>query len=184
MDYLDISGSEIEPLLTEVSTYDDLLTGIKRGFPNTKKRQNATGPVHITKVKYSLFSDKGDQILQVTGLANSNNHKYYPQIRLSGVNVEEQNTAQNATIQLSSNQEVNITPIKLSQSTVKVKCTCLDFYWRFSTWNHGDQSLMGNPPPPYQPTGNRPPVNPTKTPGVCKHIIKTLEQLRRAKVVI
>ncbi len=60
----------------------------------------------------------------------------------------------------------------LAQTSVKVKCNCLDFYWRFATWNHGRKSLEGDPPPPYVKLTDRPPVNPNKVPGACKHILK------------
>lgn len=60
----------------------------------------------------------------------------------------------------------------LAQTMVKVKCNCLDFYWRFATWNHGRKSLEGDPPPPYVKLTDRPPVNPNKVPGACKHIMK------------
>ena len=62
--------------------------------------------------------------------------------------------------------------VTLAQTTAKVKCSCLDFYWRFATWNHGKKALEGDPPPPYVKLTDRPPVNPNKVSGACKHIMK------------
>ena len=62
---------------------------------------------------------------------------------------------------------------------VKVSCNCKDFRWRFAYYNSGDDSLYGNPPDPYVSQTDRPPANPSKTPGVCKHLIKLKNELER-----
>lgn len=62
---------------------------------------------------------------------------------------------------------------------VKVNCTCEDFRWRFASFNFKDDSLFGNPPPAYASKTDRPPVNPSKTPGVCKHLLKLKKELER-----
>lgn len=76
-----------------------------------------------------------------------------------------------------------IRPLTSSQKQVKVSCTCLDFYYRFAIWNHGKKSLEGEPPPPYIKTTNRPPVNPNKVPGACKHIIKFVDFLKGERLI-
>jgi len=62
---------------------------------------------------------------------------------------------------------------------VKVRCTCKDFRWRFAYYNSGDNSLYGDPPDAYVSQTNRPPANPSKTPGVCKHLIKLKKELEK-----
>lgn len=61
---------------------------------------------------------------------------------------------------------------------VRVSCSCLDFYYRFAVWDNQHKALDGNPPPPYVRKGNHPPVNPFKTPGLCKHIIALVDKLQ------
>lgn len=63
----------------------------------------------------------------------------------------------------------------LEATDVKVVCNCLDFYWRFAMWNFNDGSLLGPKPKPYVKKTNRAPNNPSKTPGICKHIISTID---------
>ena len=101
-----------------------------------------------------------------------------------GVIYDDADQADNTSFTGSDGEEHHIEPINLSRNNVKVACNCLDFYWRFSTWNHGANSLNGNPPPPYQKKNpNRPPVNPQRRPGVCKHILKMAIALKNANIV-
>lgn len=66
-----------------------------------------------------------------------------------------------------------------SSVDVQVGCGCKDFRWRFAYYNSADGSFTGTPPEPYVSQTNRPPVNPSKTPGVCKHLIKLKKELER-----
>jgi hypothetical protein len=167
--------------LEEESTYQDLETDIRRGFPNTRKRQNATGPVSITRVEYIPYVNDG--VLRAQAVAMSGGNRYQPIIQFREVQYEQENQPTNTTFRAVDNVEYHIQPISLAGSNVKVRCNCLDFYWRFSPYNAGDASLVGSPRPPYNATGQRPPANPTETPGVCKHLIKLVQNLRTARVV-
>lgn len=167
--------------LEEDSSYTDLYRGITTAFPNTQRRHNATGPVQIVRLEYVPFT--GSNNLRIDGQARSGGNTYNPHIMFREVEFQEEDLPTNATIKAVDNQEYHIAPINLANVNVRVKCDCLDFYWRFAAWNSRDDSLIGNPPPPYTPTGNRPPVNPTQTPGVCKHLIKLIQELRTARVV-
>lgn len=68
-------------------------------------------------------------------------------------------------------------PISNRQNDVKLSCNCLDFYYRFSKYNEKDDSLYGGSPPPYVKKTDRPPVNPDKIPGMCKHLLRLSDQL-------
>lgn len=77
-----------------------------------------------------------------------------------------------------------IDPIRPYKSNVKVRCSCLDFYFRFSVWDQRDKALTGDPPDPYQrKTDTYPPVNPQKLSGVCKHIIKLTNYLKQERII-
>lgn len=168
-------------MLDEESTYQDLETGVQRGFPDTRKRQKATGPVSITQLSYLPYV--GDGVLRVESIAMSGGNKYQPIIQFRGVEFQQEDLPTNATVKAADNNEYHIQPIPLAGSNVKVHCNCLDFYWRFSPYNAGDESLVGKPRPPYNAQGNRPPANPSETPGVCKHLIKLVEKLKQGRVV-
>lgn len=168
--------------LQEDSTYDELFHDIVGGFPNTSARQNATAPVQIGNVKYVAFQP--DETLKVQGEARSNGHIYQPTILFQGVQYAGEDTP-GATVFRGVDGQHAIEPIDLASTNVKVRCTCLDFYHRFSQHNQNDGSLVGRPMPPYQkkPGSNRPPVNPQKVPGVCKHLIKLVQTLKQLRMV-
>lgn len=166
--------------LEEDSTYQQLDTNIRRAWPETRGRQNATGPVAINQLEYIPYIQNGE--LHVNAVAVSSGNQYQPTVAFRNVQFQEQDGSA-ITFRAADNNEYHITPIQLSGSNVRVRCTCLDFYYRFAAWNAGDNSLAGRPAPPYNATGQRPPVNPTRTPGVCKHIIKVVERLRQARIV-
>lgn len=181
MEFKVLRGQRLLTQLDEDSTYRDLENDIRRGFPDTRKRQHATGPVGILKLSYVPYVQDG--VLRVEAVANSSGNKYNPIIQFREVQFQEEDLPNNTTFRAADNNEYHIQPIQLAGSNVKVRCNCLDFYWRFSPTNAGDASLYGEPRPPYNAQGNRPPANPANVPGVCKHVIKLVDRLRQARVV-
>jgi hypothetical protein len=101
----------------------------------------------------------------------------------SDVVYEDGDQGDNVTFKGSDNQEYHIQPIQLSRNNVKVRCSCLDFRWRFALWNSKDGSLYGDPPGPYKKKTNRPPVNPQRVPALCKHLMKTTIALKQSGVL-
>lgn len=183
-DYKVLRGQRLFDQLEQIeedSTYNQLHGNIVRGFPGTRKRQHATGPVHIVTMEYLPYVN--DNVLRVNTVAKSSGNTYQPVILFRNVRYEPEDLTTNITFRATDNQEYHIQTIRLPGSNVRVRCGCLDFYYRFGAWNHGDNSLEGPPPPPYHATGNRPPANPTQVPGVCKHLIKVVQQLRQGRIV-
>jgi len=175
-----LQWSEDEHL--EEVTLNDLERDTVFGFPNTKKRQHATDPVQITQMNLTPAKPTGDLICDA--VAKSGPKTYDPKILFLEVQFEDEDTQSNVTFTASDGDTYNIIPISLSKSNVKVTCNCLDFRWRFSTWNDNQDVLYGKPPPPYQrKTDTRPPANPNKTPGICKHLIKMTKALRQANLI-
>lgn len=185
MDFKVLRGQRLINQLEELeedSTYSQLYTGILRGFPATDKRQHATGPVHIRQVVYIPYLD--NNALRCDAEVTSGPNKYSPAILFRQVEFQDENLSSNTTFRAADNNEYHIIPISLAGSNVRVRCNCLDFYYRFSPWNYSNGSLAGEPPPPYQDRDpNRGPANPTRTPGVCKHIIKLVDRLKQARIV-
>lgn len=70
-----------------------------------------------------------------------------------------------------------------SQAQARVKCSCLDFYYRFSVWNHKKKSLEGDAPVPYIKKTDSAPINPTQADGSCKHILSFVEFLKKERVI-
>jgi hypothetical protein len=176
-----LRGQRILNQLNEESSFNGLYREIERGFPDTRARQHATGEVAVANIKYVPAQGK----LQVDATTRSNMHEYKSSIMFLTVQYEPQGGENITTFVGPGNAEYHIQPIDLSMSSVKVRCNCLDFFYRFATWNANDSSLLGSKPPLYQrvPGSTRPPVNPARVPGVCKHVIKTVDMLRRSGIV-
>lgn len=72
----------------------------------------------------------------------------------------------------------------LSKTTIRVRCSCKDFYFCFSLWDYLNRAIVGPKPKKYtrktpSPSqGGRPYVNPGKIPGLCKHIFWLLKYLK------
>lgn len=178
-----IRGDRILQLLVEDSTPQELERNIKIGFPETKKRQHVTQPVKIAQIKYTPYPKEGE--LRVSAVATNGQNQYTPVILFNEVIFEPEDTAINTTFLASNNEEYNVKKIHLKGNTVKLRCNCLDFYHRFATWNFNDDSLYGPKPPPYpRKTNTRPPVNPMKVPGICKHLLKLIKTLRSLNIVV
>ncbi len=175
-----IRGQRIIDQLDETS-YQELENKTIAFIPPTRKRQYAVDPVQIVQMKLVPYRTSG--ALQVHGVANSAGKKYDTIMLFSEVMYEDGDQSDNVTFKASDNEDYHITPIQLNASNVKVRCSCLDFRWRFSLWNSKDGSLYGDPPPPYQKTTNRPPVNPQRVPALCKHLMKTMIALKQAGLV-
>lgn len=77
-----------------------------------------------------------------------------------------------------------IDPVRPYKAKVKVRCECLDFYFRFSVWDKRDDALTGDPPVPYRrKTTDYPPVNPQKVSGLCKHIMGLVRHLKAERII-
>ena len=176
-----IRGQRLLDWLEEDSTYQQLDTNIQRGFPDTKKRQHVTSAVAINRIEYIPYIENGE--LHVQAVAVSSGNQYQPTVAFRNVTFEPEDQPTNTTFRAVDNNEYHIQSIPLNVSNVRVRCNCLDFYYRFAAWNAGDNSLAGRPATPYRATGQRPPVNPLKVPGVCKHVIKVIERLKQGRFV-
>lgn len=57
----------------------------------------------------------------------------------------------------------------LYKTSVRVRCTCPDFYFTFAWWNWNNGALFGPRPREYIRKGRGAPRNPGHHPGFCKH---------------
>lgn len=176
-----IRGTRIVHQLDEASTEQQLHQNVVSAFPSTTKRHNATGEVAIQNIQYIPYV--GTKVLHIKSTATSNGHQYQQVIQFNGVTFENEDTDTNVTVPTADGREQSMQPLELSRHNVKVRCTCLDFYYRFANYNSQDKSLVGKAPPVYVKKTDRPPVNPSRTPGVCKHLLKLVEELQKAGVV-
>ena len=173
-------AQQMEKLLDE-ATYATLDKNTNNAMPPTTKRQFATDPILDSQMEISPAKESGELIFNM--VVPSNGKMYDTTVMFSEVQYEDEDSQSNVTFKATDGEDYSIVPIELAKSNCKVRCGCLDFRWRFANWNDRDDSLYGDAPPPYIPKGNRPPVNPRKVPGVCKHLIKSVQSLKDAKMV-
>lgn len=175
--------AQLEEILAEDSTYGELERRTLSFQPASQKRQWAVDPIQITKMELDAARESGN--LQVNAIAQSDSGKQYqPQMLFSNVIYEDTDQPDNISFKASTGDTFHIIPISLNTQNVQVRCTCLDFYWRFAKQNHAQQSLLGKPPPLYQKrTQTHAPANPTNTPGLCKHLMKVAIALKEAGIV-
>ena len=72
----------------------------------------------------------------------------------------------------------------LNRTSIRVRCSCKDFYFCFSLWDYLQRAIVGpkpkaykrKTPPPSQ--GGRAYVNPGHIPGLCKHVFWILQYLK------
>ncbi len=167
--------------LDETATYAELERNTMDFIPTSKKRQWAIDPVNILTME--LIPARESQTLMIQSDVNSDGKIYNQKIQFRPVIFEDSDQYNNASFVGPDKDEYHIIPIELNRATVKVHCTCLDFYWRFASTDYTVDALDGTPPPPYNATGRRPPVNPRGVPGVCKHLLKVVNQLKVSGVV-
>jgi hypothetical protein len=150
-------------------------------FFDTKKRQHVTGTVAISNIKYIPYRKSNGLNIEATVTSGSN--KYDCSMSFQDVFYEDSDSNQVVTFTAVDNSEYHVHKIANDVNDVKVKCTCMDFYYRFAYANYQKDGLEGNPPPPYVKKTDRPPVNPTNAPGLCKHLIKLDDQLKTIGII-
>lgn len=177
--YLTIPFHWLLQPLDEDSALRDLEQSAIRNVP-TKKRQFSTDEVQITGMKISPFQGAGTMLFR--GTARNAGRTYSPLILFNDV-VYGEASPSNVTFKATDGKDYNIQPIDPNKNTCQVRCNCLDFYYRFATWNFDDGSLYGKKPQPYVKTTERPPVNPAQAPGLCKHLMKMGDHLHQLKLL-
>jgi len=180
-------AKQLEEFLAEDSTYADLERNTLNNMPG-ENRSAATNSVQIRNLELIPY----EGALGVNSTVNSINsgNSYQPQmmfLNVNYVNMEDNPEVENdptlVTFQAADGKDYTIEPIHLSRNNVKVRCTCLDFRWRFAIYNDRDNSLFGDGPGLYQNKTDRQPNNPQRVPGVCKHLLKLAAELKVNGVV-
>lgn len=156
-------------------TLNKLQRSVVNTFPDTKRRQHDTETVGISKLRYIPY--EGSHQLKIESVAISGSKRYDCSMIFDDVYFEATDSAQTITFFGNDERDYHVHPIDPTVNDVKVRCTCMDFYYRFAQTNYQNNGLDGDPPPQYIKRTDREPVNPENAPGLCKHLIKMREQL-------
>jgi len=169
-------------IIAEQSTYNQLKTNVDNFTPQGSdrgdgskrfKRQHAT----VTLKNLTFRAAYGVKALEVMATAVGGEKPYQPKIIFNRVDFDDEDTQDNITVPAEAG-DIHFQQLNLSEKTMRVRCDCADFYWRFAAYNAKDKSLDGRSPKPYQAKTNRGPVNPQQVPGMCKHLLKIIEVLK------
>lgn len=163
-------------LLLELSYFD--LEGRTNSIMG-RERTEKSNKVKLDNITYIPMANSGN--IKIGSNTTSNNgHDYWSTLLFDNINYlsdEDPQDAQAFTFTGTDNTEYKIQRVPRN-ANVKVNCSCLDFHYRFAVWDNKFKALDGTPPPPYVKTTNRPSVNPMQSPGLCKHLIKLMSDLK------
>ncbi len=164
-------------------TVDDLETGTIAGFPDTKKRQHITSSVAVNNLKFTPYEES--RTLHVSATVTSEGHRYDSSMAFTDVQFEPNDSNDLVSFQGTDSKTHHMYSVSAVLNDAQVRCTCLDFYFRFANQDYQSGSLLGASPPPYKrKTVTRPPANPTNTIGMCKHLIKLADKLKDMKIMV
>jgi hypothetical protein len=143
-------------------------------------RSDRASDVRVTNTAFIPYIN--DNYLEVEAETQSKNVKYITRIVFENVVFRDAEMKDGAKVISPDGTEYFFKPINRKKAHVKVSCTCLDFYWRFAAFNQRDDALASDPPKPYVKKTDRPPVNPSQVSGVCKHLIRLVDELEKDNV--
>jgi hypothetical protein len=164
---------ENREIILELSYFD--LEGRTNSIMGPERKQKSN-VVKLDNLMYIPMAGSGN--LKIGSNTTSNNgHDYWSTLLFDNVTYLDEEDANGFKFTGKDNSEYYIERLPRN-ANVKVNCSCLDFHYRFAVWDNKFKALDGNPPAPYVKKGNRPPVNPMHSPGLCKHLIKLVNDLK------
>lgn len=167
--------------LKEDQTVPQLQQKIQQGFPDTKKRQHVTHEVTIKSLTCATLKLK--KLLRISSTTTSNGNEYKQFMDIRNVEFQPSDSGNTVPIRGLYGNYHDITPSELNSTNVGVYCNCQDYQMRFAYYNVQNNCHVGAPPKPYTKTSDRPEVNPQHVPGMCKHLLKLTEELKKQKIL-
>lgn len=160
------------------SSLSELYSNTINNFDTPREKKS-----NRVQVNRTLFiPSPNNAILGVEATTRSLDKAYLTKIYFEDVEYTD-DEGDSVVITAQDGQEYRIKQLDYVNTQVEVSCSCLDFHYRFAVWNHGDGSLYGNPPDPYVKQTDREPVNPNEVPGLCKHLMALVDELRRDNIL-
>lgn len=172
--YIETDGE----IILELSL-SNLKNNVRKNFGDAREVRSTKSQIS----NYEIIPSIGDKTLLIK-MNITGEHGVY-QVLIRFINAQFGDGTQNGFVPVVGVDGItyHVKQFTSAQKQVRVRCNCLDFYYRFSVWNYTKKSLEGDPPPPYVKKTDLPPVNPNKVAGACKHIIKAMAFLRRENII-
>ena len=160
-------------VLLELSL-SNMKNNVRRYFG--QEREQRSNRVNV--VNYDIIPFIPEKSLLIKSRMRGEHGNYTPQIRFSNVQFSNEQQPGFVAAKGVDGSDFFVRQFTAAQTQAKVRCNCLDFYYRFSVWNKAKNSLEGDPPKPYIKKTDSAPQNPNHVAGSCKHIMKLATFLR------
>lgn len=170
---------DFKQYLIETSTLTMLDNSTDRAYPSNKRREQINAVKVLPEMSMTM---KGDDLVVDSRTSSPSSGKIYNQ-RMVFQHVQPL-SPEDGGVQLRGSNTF-IEPIEPNHTKLRVNCNCSDFRFRFAEYNSQDDSLAGDPPPPYQRVAGstRPPANPLRLPGMCKHLYAITQYLEQIGII-
>jgi hypothetical protein len=146
-------------------------------FPNTTKRQHVVNEIQITQINPTPYIGVNTLYIKAEALNTNENTKYHPVILFKGLKYHNTKEEENLVNLIINNKNYFFEKLSLENSDVLLRCNCNDFFFRFHHYDHEDKSLYGPNRKQYYGKGLWE-ANPTKSPGMCKHLMALIDELK------
>jgi hypothetical protein len=147
------------------------------GFPDTKKRHKISHTVNVRNTQMVPYTNSDTLIVHAN--CKTADGEYETSVEFNNVDYDGDNE-----FRATDGELYTINRIKINVDDCKCNCDCDDFRYRFADLHNQNDSLTGDPPPPYvHKHSGRPPVNPLKVLGACKHLEALFDYLRNARII-
>jgi len=151
---------------------------------NIRERQYSTGKVMSIGSKYT---PQNKQLWIDAQSQSSDKSKLYKlSIVFEGITNKEEISSTHQIPYIAKEHDVPIYLSKIDCKTrVRTRCSCEDYYFMWSYWNSREKALVGAHKRyiPVRPPSGRPPVNPSESPGACKHLLALFKKLIDEKLI-
>lgn len=162
------------------TTFTQLYNATIKAFPKTKYRQNDIYSIKVRNVKFVPY--QGLNTLFISSLTENieKNTEYKTIALIKNINYHKLNNP--IKIFDEYGKTILLEKPQIKKNDVLIRCNCKDFMWRFNFYNSKDNSLYGRTRKKYESKSSLS-VNPSKSIGVCKHLMKLFEHLLSKRVI-
>lgn len=162
------------------TTFAQLYNATISAFPNTKYRHNVVDTIKVRNVKFVPYQGLNTLFIQALTENIEKNTEYKTMALLKDIDYK--NIKKPIKIFDEYGKQYVLEKPLINKNDVLIRCNCKDFMWRFNYYNSLDKSLYGRTRAKYESIGTTK-INPSKSPGACKHILKLFEHLIVKKVI-
>lgn len=160
------------------------VTQMIRGTESLRDRaEPASGHVSIVQSRYAA----GTKTLMISAEVESSTKRgsrYSNVLVFQGVESKTSKTGRFSLPFDVGGQRMYVEHPRASQHDVRIRCACTDYTHTWAWWNNQHKALFGAKYPPYnRKTKDAPERNKTHQPGMCKHLLAVIQQLKDVGVV-